>query len=429
MRETVFAAVAGGGDGEKKKGRAKGPAEVRRVTAGLTRDVILALRGLCMLPESKYPSMPAWLDGPPPFPIGELIAARNGIVHLPSFAENQPGSILPCDPRFFTPVALDYDVVPDPGPPTRFLAFLSSQWGHDPQSIDCLQEMFGYMLTSDASFQKIFAIIGPPRSGKGTIMKVLTAMVGEANVCNPTLNDLTHQFGLTDMVGKRVAIINDARIGGRKDTQTILERMLSISGQDAQRVDRKFREAIKVTLSAKFVIVSNKVPDIKDPSGALISRFVLIKTNKSFAGQEDPRLVDELMSEQPRIFAWAVQGLVRLRDRGRFLQPESGAGKLADLERLTNPIKAFVEDCCEVAPDAQVARPRFYKVYQAWCHEVGRTPMDESHFSIELHEAYPDLGETRLTIDGKRVRFHVGIGLNDSIQYDQQAAGARAWGD
>ncbi|MCZ6737546.1 MAG: hypothetical protein O7B77_06175, partial [Actinobacteria bacterium] len=50
---------------------------------------------------------------------------------------------------------------------------------------------FGYALTQDTRQQKLFLIVGPKRSGKGTIARVLTAMVGADNVCNPTLASLS----------------------------------------------------------------------------------------------------------------------------------------------------------------------------------------------------------------------------------------------
>ncbi|MCZ6854573.1 MAG: hypothetical protein O7G86_11700, partial [Gammaproteobacteria bacterium] len=39
--------------------------------------------------------------------------------------------------------------------------------GEDPESIACLQEIFGYFLLPDISQQKIFLLNGPKRGGKG----------------------------------------------------------------------------------------------------------------------------------------------------------------------------------------------------------------------------------------------------------------------
>jgi putative DNA primase/helicase len=59
-----------------------------------------------------------------------------------------------------------------------WLDFLNDLWPDDAESIDTLQEIAGYLLTARTDLQKFFMIIGPPRSGKGTIIRVLTALLG-----------------------------------------------------------------------------------------------------------------------------------------------------------------------------------------------------------------------------------------------------------
>ena len=66
-----------------------------------------------------------------------------------------------------------------------------------PTASPCLQEWFGYLLTPDTRQQKILMMVGPKRSGRGTIARVLKAMVGADNVVNPTLNTLARPFGLS----------------------------------------------------------------------------------------------------------------------------------------------------------------------------------------------------------------------------------------
>jgi hypothetical protein len=92
----------------------------------------------------------------------------------------------------------------------------------------------GYLLVPDTSQQKILMLIGPPRSGRGTIGRVIRSLVGLDNVTAPTLSGMATNFGLAPLIGKTVAVIHDARLSGRADAQVIVERLLSISGEDAQ---------------------------------------------------------------------------------------------------------------------------------------------------------------------------------------------------
>jgi hypothetical protein len=78
--------------------------------------------------------------------------------------------------------------------------------------------------------QKAFLSVGPKRSGKGTIAQVLTRLLGADNAVAPTLAGLGTNFRLAPLIGKRVAIISDARLGGRVDQHAIAERIPAAAG-------------------------------------------------------------------------------------------------------------------------------------------------------------------------------------------------------
>src|SRR5262249_8813472 len=147
--------------------------------------------------------------------------------------------------------------------------------------------------------QKIFLIVGPKRSGKGTIGRVLTALLGKDNTANPTLAGLSSHFGLSPLINKRAAIISDARLGPQTNAHTVAERLLSISGEDALTIDRKYREPWTGRLGVRFLILTNELPRITDASGALASRFVVLTLRETFYGREDLALTDKLLKELP----------------------------------------------------------------------------------------------------------------------------------
>ena len=143
------------------------------------------------------------------------------------------------------------------------------------------------MLSGRTDLQKIFVIIGPIRSGKGTIARILTAMIGTGHVANPTLSSLATEFGLAPLLGKSLAIIADARLSNKTDTRAVIERLLSISGEDSITVNRKFRDQVSARLPTRFMIISNELPAFGDASGAIASRFILTTLTRSFLGHED----------------------------------------------------------------------------------------------------------------------------------------------
>jgi putative DNA primase/helicase len=357
---------------------------------------------------------PAWLvEGrnlPDP---ATLVVARNGIADI-----NRPGAaLLPPTPRLFTCNALSYDYGLAAPKPIQWTDFLDLILPDDPESVALLQEWFGYCLTADTRQQKILMLIGPRRSGKGTIGRVLANMLGLNNVCGPTLAGLGTNFGLWPLIGKRLALISDARLSGRSDLATVTERLLSISGEDAITVDRKNLVPLTLKMLTRIMIMTNELPRLTDASGALASRFLIVVLKRSFYDREDTTLTDRLLTELPGILNWSVAGWQRLRERGRFVQPAAAEQMIDDLNDLASPIGAFVRDWCNVRSGECVTCADLYDAWCCWCHEQGReSPGDRARFGRDLRAAFGVGGSQPRTEDGSRPRQYEGIDLTLSAK-------------
>ena len=227
------------------------------------------------------------------------------------------------------------------------------------------------------------------------IARVLTALIGRDTVANPTLASLQTPFGLAPLIGKTLAFITDARLGSRSDQAAITERLLSISGEDALTIDRKHIDAWTGRLPTRFAILANELPRISDTSGALVGRLVVLVLVQSFYGREDPGLTARLLTELPGILNWALHGYRRLRQRGFFIQPESAKEAVEQLEMLASPLKAFIQDRCNVKPGLTVPVELLYQTWKLWCDTVGRKPGTKQTFGRDLRTAVPSLRTTR----------------------------------
>lgn len=87
---------------------------------------------------------------------------------------------------------------------------------------------------------------------------------------------LATNFGLQDLIGKTLAIVSDARLGPRANVQALAERLLSISGEDAITIDRKYKDPWTGPLGVRFLLLTNELPRFTDASGALAKRFVVL---------------------------------------------------------------------------------------------------------------------------------------------------------
>ena len=126
-------------------------------------------------------------------------------------------------------------------------------------------------------------------SRQGTIERVLQGLLGKDSYASPTLASLGTNFGPAVLIGTPLAIIGDAPLGTRTDQALVAERLLSISGEDAQTIDRKFLPAWTGRLDTRFFVITNELPRLTDASGALASRFIVLTLTRSFLRSRGPR--------------------------------------------------------------------------------------------------------------------------------------------
>lgn len=392
--------------------------QVKKITVNTraVNEVKAALLGCGVLIDG---TPPFWIDGEVDPDPKNILLFENGYIN--AIIENP--EVISATPNLFTLNQLKFTYNPWADEPVKWIEFLDKLWPDDPQSIETLGEWFGYCLTQNTSLQKMMLLVGPKRGGKGTIARVLSELAGAANVCSPTIGSLTMNFGLWPLVGKSLAIIGDARLSGRTDSAVVIERLLSISGEDSITIDRKNQLPITMKLGTRFMLLSNELPRFPDSSGAIASRFVVLRLTRSWYGQEQADLFEQLVEELPGITLWALQGLRRLRARGKFIIPDSSAGAVAELEELGSPITAWLEDCCVMAEGRQTSIRDLYSSWAAWCDESGRVrPGDVQTFARDMRASLPGIELIRPRVGGKRERLYDGIDLTL-----EAAETARVW--
>lgn len=376
------------------------PFNVNRKSVG---DLVGALAAHTHLPSTVAPG--SWISGEHEEPASEFVAAQNGLIHWPTRTLTEP------TPELFNQHSVPYAFDPEAPPPERWLRFLKELWPDDLESHETLQEMFGYIVSGDTSHQKMFALIGPKRAGKGTIARLLENLLGQQNVVGTSTRALSSNFGAHSLIGKPLAVIPDARL--QRTSEEVVERLLNITGEDTVAIDRKGVDAWNGRLPTRLLMLSNEVPRLPDASGALASRFIIFRMTESFLGREDRGLDAALSRELPAILNWALDGLDRLQERGRFIQPDSGAELVRDMEDLGSPTVAFVRDRCVVGPGHSVLPGDIYIAWQGWCGSEGRDKTGtKATMGKNLKAAVPGIRMTKPRDDaGRQVRMYSGIRL------------------
>lgn len=227
------------------------------------------------------------------------------------------------------------------------------------------------------------------------------------------------RFGLEPLVGKLAALIDEGHLGKFSDTSLVLERLKAISGGSEQAVDRKGLAALpSVALKVRFTIAVNELPRLSDSSAAMRSRLLVLPYFNSYEGKEDIDLLDRLLAEIPGITNWALEGLRLLKAAGRFKNPAAGEKILRDFVYLSSPIQAFLDECGEVGDGKEVRRNDLQLAWHRWCDDNGHMPGSNNDLGRKLRAAIPRIDDERRRVDGRRDRWHTGLGLTSDALAD-----------
>jgi putative DNA primase/helicase len=361
-------------------------------------DLLDALAAICLLPN--HVDQPVWLDDRVS---RTIVACANGLLDV------ETRELIPHDPNFFNVVSVPFDYDPQAKIPRDWREFLKALWPKDPQSRKALAQWFGYVVSGRLDLQKILLLIGPTRAGKGLIARILGALIGPKNVAAPTLSSLGGDFGLAPLIGKPLAVISDARLSGRHGS-IVMERLLSISGEDFLTVNIKYREQWTGKLPSRVFLISNELPEFGDASGAIANRFIVLLLSKSWLGKEDIELEMRIRARLSGVLNYALMGLAQLERKGRFMQPQSSTEAIIALLDLVSPVRAFVRDCCELDPGYEVEINTLYKAYRTWADENGHPKIAKTTFGKNLRAVLPRIRVAQpRTSFNTRERVYVGI--------------------
>lgn len=353
---------------------------------------------------------PCWLDNAQDRPDArEVVCCSNGILDI------RNRELLDRTPLLFSKNSINFEYDPKSQNPVEWHGFLDDIFSDDTEARELLQMWFGYCLTEDTRHHKLLMMVGPPRSGKGTILRVLKAMIGAHAYGSMNFEAMENNFGLSSATDKSVVIFPDARIGLKSNQSKIVSDLLSITGEDTIRIDRKNLDPVDVELKCRVIIVSNEVLKLYDPSGAMANRTLMIRFLESFAGREDRSLTEKLLEEMPGIFNWAIDGWHLLQERGEFRQPKSSQEHLDLFASQSSPINEFVDECCIVDPEEEVPVNNLFFAWQKWAKDNGYHTGAKNTFGRQLLSVLPRLTKSRIRAkSGARNHLYLGLGLRDA---------------
>lgn len=249
----------------------------------------------------------------------------------------------------------------------------------DERDRNTLQEVFGYVLQAGNPHQLMVMLIGPKRSGKSTILRVMEALLGPENVSHQTLQALSsNRFSPAHLYGKMLNTFADLPVKVVKD----LGILKTLSGEDTLDVERKGKDFFRLTWGGKAIFSCNELPSLNRMDEAFFRRWLCIGVpNVTELAKVDPDLTTKLLKQLPGIFNWALDGRSRLALRGRFDPAMEESGIKGMWLDSANPMRIYVRDRVVTERGCEVPTERVYEDYLNWTTEANMEALGKRAFT------------------------------------------------
>lgn len=267
-----------------------------------------------------------------------------------------------------------------------------------------LIEMVGYCMYRRNELRKAFILTGEKNNGKSTFIDMIGWMLGKENYSTLDLKDLNHTFRPAMMFRKLANLGDD--IGDEFINDTSIFKKF-VSG-DPVTVENKNKDPFTFTNYAKMIFAANTLPRVKDRTGAVLDRLVIIpfKANFKSSANYKPFIKDELRDERAieRLIYLGVEALKGVLARRGFTQSEAVDKELDSYDKGNNPVRIFFEevDMSEIERESVNA---WYTKYTEFCLANGLSALSKIEFSKLMIKQY-NLKSVVRKIDGKAVRFY-----------------------
>lgn len=297
-----------------------------------------------------------------------------------------------------------------------------SRWGQFIDEITCgdkdvakyLQRALGYSLAGIANEECMFIAWGKTtRNGKGTLLNTIHAILGDYAktigvdfICQSRGGRSYSQANpmVCSLKGARFLTMSESDDAGRLDEAVIK----NYTGGDPISTRQLYGEAFDFVPQFKMWLSCNALPAVNDKSLFSSDRVRVIEFKRHFGEAErDVTLKQQFLEPTARtaIFQWLMDGYLEYQDYG-LMEPESVKATVKDYEKKNDRVGLFLEERCEMDPEARISRSDLYTAYKSWCRTNGVNPKSAQKFYEDV-----DCVATQKIIHGER--FFAGLRLGN----------------
>ncbi|MFN8037889.1 MAG: phage/plasmid primase, P4 family [Acidimicrobiales bacterium] len=243
-------------------------------------------------------------------------------------------------------------------------------------------ELLGYLLLPANPFHRAVLLHGSGRNGKGTFLRLATALVGRDHISNKTLQELGEDRFAAAGLYRKVA-----NVAGDLDARTLkrTDVFKMATGGDRLSAQFKYGQPFEFDPIATFLFAANELPGTVDVTEGFFARWLVVPFTGYFPeGVADRTLEPRLHAEMEGVLVRAVSALRDVMARDAFEVPTSVLASTADYRSKADPVRQFAAEVLEFDPDGREPRTEVYRRYRDWCDDCGHVALARRRFYDRL---------------------------------------------
>ena len=279
---------------------------------------------------------------------------------------------------------------------------------HDPEIRQLLDECIGYCFYRRNELSVSMFLTGEKANGKSTFLQMLQDVLGTQNTSNLGLDELEERFAPATMFGKLANIgddISDEFLRGKA-----IAHFKKIVSGNMLKAENKGDALFFYKPFVKLIFSANQIPRMKDRTGAVLRRMVIIPFNATFSKNDpdyDPWIAVKLKDQEVMEYLCriGIDGLKQILINHSFTQSSKVDDQLKEYTEYNNPILLFLAET-EKEEIINQETKLVHSMYEIFCHDNGFQCMGLANFSKEITRHLNCMVKDK-RINGRKARVFV----------------------
>lgn len=277
---------------------------------------------------------------------------------------------------------------------------------NDKEIRNLIEEMIGYCFYRRNELGVSFILTGDKSNGKSTFIDMIMRLLGFNNTSALDLGELGDRFKTAELFGKLANLGDDISDDFIKNP-AVFKKLVT---GDRVNVERKGQNPFDFNNYAKFLFSANDIPRIKDRTGAVLRRLIIVPFNATFSKNDadyDPYIKYKLRdsSVMEYLILLGIKGLKRVLENRKFTTNHKVEAELREYEERNNPIILFFKET-PVEEIENEPTSLIFQRYKEFCVQNDLQSMSNIEFSKLVNKHY-GLESKVMWINKKTIRVYV----------------------